>query len=337
MDKVVTFKIDKHTDWYEELALSLGQHTIKETINDQEQLIALLPEKMGTGGSYFLKLSNDLMFLFNNMQYKERVHVHIKNTRGEYFVLNYCISDFLNFNSKCFADCSEEIAHIRKTVVLTDAGLINEYVPKSGASAIALRIIMSRDYAKELAMSSLSNYDISLLFNEAVNTVFMQYEMDLKSEKIFSGLLQHQITERGFHIHLSAIAFRLLGAFQDVISSRRRPVLSKLSQSDLVSMEKTRLYLVDNVTEKFPGIQQLSKLACMSASKYKTLFNKIYGISPQRYYVNKKMEQAKKILSENETTINAVVHELGYHNSSAFTRQFKKYFGFLPKSVKMMR
>ncbi|QNK64792.1 helix-turn-helix transcriptional regulator [Pedobacter sp. PAMC26386] len=325
------FKIDQSIDWYGKLYRELGFETQTTQINGQNILFTKADGDIGRGGACLLQLSHDILGLYLNVIYNKNIKANMVNQLGEFFVINYSISDAINFERGLSEDSKEGSSRL---VTLTDAALINNFSPTPFTPIKVLRIIMSRDFAVNLAENIFVDFDINKLFNTNLNTVFLQYEMDEKSEKIISDLSQYNIYEPGFHIYLTSVCYNLLAIFQDVLKSRRKPILSKLSKEDVIMIEKSRVHMIENLEGKFPGITNLGLISCMSSSKFKILFTKIYGLAPQKYYINKKMEYAKKMLLNEDTSISIVVFKLGYQNASAFTRQFKKYFGVLPKDVK---
>jgi AraC-like DNA-binding protein len=58
----------------------------------------------------------------------------------------------------------------------------------------------------------------------------------------------------------------------------------------------------------------------------------LYGKSIYGYYLEKKMEVAKKILVENRITVKEIAEILGYRQVSAFIESFTKHHGYSPGS-----
>lgn len=77
-------------------------------------------------------------------------------------------------------------------------------------------------------------------------------------------------------------------------------------------------------------MKELSFLCNMSISTFKRKFQEIYSISPQRYFIDSKMQKACRLLL-NQTSVSDISEELGYKNLPAFSREFKKHFGVSPK------
>ncbi|MBF6654714.1 hypothetical protein C3B48_03380 [Flavobacterium columnare] len=80
-------------------------------------------------------------------------------------------------------------------------------------------------------------------------------------------------------------------------------------------------------------IDELAFLSNMSVSTFKRKFAEIYQISPKKYFISKRMEKARNELMLNKRPSD-LYHELGYENLSAFSNEFKKYYGVSPKNFK---
>lgn len=77
---------------------------------------------------------------------------------------------------------------------------------------------------------------------------------------------------------------------------------------------------------------ELAKHACLSTSQFKKLFKENIGVTPQRYLTSLRMTKAKALLTHTDTPINIIATRVGYQNASAFSRQFKAFFGYSPKT-----
>jgi AraC-like DNA-binding protein len=76
-------------------------------------------------------------------------------------------------------------------------------------------------------------------------------------------------------------------------------------------------------------IDELAFLCNMSSSTFKRHFAAIYNMPPQKYFTQQKMEQAKSYLASRKRP-SEIYLDLGYENLSAFSNEFKKYFGISP-------
>lgn len=87
-----------------------------------------------------------------------------------------------------------------------------------------------------------------------------------------------------------------------------------------------------------PNINEIANEINMSVSKFKLLFNKHYGASFFKLYMNRKMEYAGELLREGFRATE-VSKKLGYGGNSSikFNKMFQKHFGVTPKKYQMMQ
>ena len=90
--------------------------------------------------------------------------------------------------------------------------------------------------------------------------------------------------------------------------------------------------LVQSLEDMLPSQKQLAREFAMSESTLKRHFKAIYGKTMYEYYLEKKMELAKRLLQEKKMGVSQTAYMLGYEKVSAFINMFKKYHQVLPGS-----
>ncbi len=81
-------------------------------------------------------------------------------------------------------------------------------------------------------------------------------------------------------------------------------------------------------------LSDLADLVFMNKVYFSNLFKKTFGISPQQYIQQKKLDRARLLLSNPSTSISAIASELGLYDPAAFTAFFKKHTGMTPKEFR---
>lgn len=76
-------------------------------------------------------------------------------------------------------------------------------------------------------------------------------------------------------------------------------------------------------------IYEIAYTLNMSPANFSVKFKKVMGITPNEYFKNLKLLEAKKMLKEKSVT--EVAYDLGYDNISHFIGLFKERFGMTPK------
>jgi len=85
-----------------------------------------------------------------------------------------------------------------------------------------------------------------------------------------------------------------------------------------------------------PSIATIARKVGMSVATLVRKFKLIHGKSIHEYYVQKKMELAKRMILEHNITIKHMANILGYSQASAFIETFSKEFGYTPGNLRLV-
>ena len=81
-------------------------------------------------------------------------------------------------------------------------------------------------------------------------------------------------------------------------------------------------------------IPELAKYVGTNEQYLKKHFKQYFGKTVMNYITEKKMEHAKELILTGDYRISDVAQMTGYKHSTHFTSAFKKYFGFIPNSLR---
>ena len=81
------------------------------------------------------------------------------------------------------------------------------------------------------------------------------------------------------------------------------------------------------------NIGELAEMCNLSYSHFKRLFITQFGIPPQKYIINMRMEYALMLLQNHQMTISLIAEMCGYENVYYFSNAFKNYFGYPPTKM----
>ncbi|SFD02128.1 AraC-type DNA-binding protein [Chitinophaga sp. CF118] len=101
---------------------------------------------------------------------------------------------------------------------------------------------------------------------------------------------------------------------------------SVYENQDEITIRKT----VENNIGNYITIDELAFLCNMSISTFKRKFSKLYGTSPNKWFLQKRMELAASLLRNSNEKPSDIYHKVGYENHSSFTQSFKQTFGLTP-------
>ncbi len=78
-------------------------------------------------------------------------------------------------------------------------------------------------------------------------------------------------------------------------------------------------------------VEELAFLCNMSISTFKRKFARVYGVPPNKWLLQKRMELAADLLLHQQEKPSEVYHKVGYENHSSFTQSFKQVYGVTPR------
>jgi len=78
-------------------------------------------------------------------------------------------------------------------------------------------------------------------------------------------------------------------------------------------------------------VEELAFLCNTSLSSFKRRFARIYGTSPQKWLLDKRMKLAGSLLKDSLQKVAAIHSKVGYKNHASFTQAFKQQYGVTPK------
>jgi AraC family transcriptional regulator len=92
-------------------------------------------------------------------------------------------------------------------------------------------------------------------------------------------------------------------------------------------------YIEEHLNEQI-SLVTLARLARLSQHHFCRAFKQSFGIPPHGYHLQRRMRQAKVLLSDRATSITEVGLILGYANSSSFSLTFRKITGQTPSQFR---
>lgn len=129
---------------------------------------------------------------------------------------------------------------------------------------------------------------------------------------------------------------RICNSFLNYLLDELMLEISEISKNISLDMrlESARNYIEKNIHQQIT-IDALASIAGLSLPYFSKLFKKQYGITPQNYIFNNKMNYAFSLLSQSHLTVKEVSEILCYSDPFIFSNQFKSFFGFPPSKVKI--
>lgn len=83
-------------------------------------------------------------------------------------------------------------------------------------------------------------------------------------------------------------------------------------------------------------LEAFAKLSARSLSGFKRDFENIYGTSPGKWLLEKRLNHALHLLTNSGKTVGEAAFESGFENASHFSRAFRQRFGMPPTALKQL-
>lgn len=85
------------------------------------------------------------------------------------------------------------------------------------------------------------------------------------------------------------------------------------------------------------SMEELAFLCNTSLSTFKRRFARLFGTSPNKWILQKRMELAATLLQHHHEKPSDVYYKVGYENHSSFTHSFKQVFGLTPSEFQQQK
>jgi transcriptional regulator GlxA family with amidase domain len=81
-------------------------------------------------------------------------------------------------------------------------------------------------------------------------------------------------------------------------------------------------------------INDYAILTGRSVSTFTREFKRLYGITPNKWLIKKRLKKAHDLLNDTNMNVTQVSMEVGYENISHFIKAYKEVYGVTPKLTK---
>ena len=95
---------------------------------------------------------------------------------------------------------------------------------------------------------------------------------------------------------------------------------------------RAKLFIERNYRHKI-SMCDVAKHIAISEKHLCRKFKREFGIPPQKYLINVRMERANELLRSGEMTVGEVADSVGYDSPLTFSQMYKRHFGIPPRDV----
>lgn len=109
----------------------------------------------------------------------------------------------------------------------------------------------------------------------------------------------------------------------------------KISKQDRQALESAAAYINDHFNCDI-SVDQLSHIAFMGRTKFKTLFKQLYGCTVADYITQRRLSHAEGLLTSTDLTVEQISAAIGSGNAGRFASAFRKSTGLFPAEYRKM-
>jgi len=179
-------------------------------------------------------------------------------------------------------------------------------------------------YILQIACAELKHLLKNSITIDSTNNMFTV--IDLAEE---SSLLKSMCEQLLREIKMKRESEMVTSSILECIVLMLARALQTNSRDEESFVKRTQKYIREHYREDL-SLSDLASHVNVSVYYLSHIFKEKTGISPMKYAINCRMEQAKKLLINSADSISAIALEVGYDNSNYFSMLFKKTVGQSP-------
>ena len=158
---------------------------------------------------------------------------------------------------------------------------------------------------------------------------FIYIGLNEEMQRLFRKLLDSvKSSSPGYQQIISGVTLEILGLINSIS-------LNKDTGSDISgkSVAKAKFRMQESIENPI-GIDELLDEIPMSYSKFRQVFKRATGLSPNQYYLDIRLNKAKELLTATSLSINEIAYHTGFESIFYFSKLFKKKNGISPKDYR---
>lgn len=181
--------------------------------------------------------------------------------------------------------------------------------------------------------------DLSKLLRDvkAVNPFFYTYPFGAEDFEMIKKIINN--TKQGFvgSLYKEGITYSILSkTLETYLGNTCEDCNDALSEKEIDTVLDVSNFIDDNLSN-LPTIEEISSKNFISETKLQKLFQTYYNCSVHDFTRNKRLDKARVLLENSNSTIAEIADELGIRSNSYFSKIFKERYGVTPSNYRGSR
>lgn len=149
-----------------------------------------------------------------------------------------------------------------------------------------------------------------------------------------TGILSEQVRPSYVNIIMQSETMdELMEKIRNIANNLCQSILERRQKDYENSLTRYEMFIKENALKESFSVQYMADHFGMSPSNLSNVYKQWTGMTIMEHVTYIRMEQAKKWLKDESVkmTLNEIVEQIGYNNTSSFIRKFKRMYGVTPK------
>lgn len=198
-----------------------------------------------------------------------------------------------------------------------------KYPPENGVFE-SLNIYLSeeilRKFAKEYDFESYDSHEIKPMVSIKINDLIKSFFSSLQTI-MDSGSLDNKLL----------VDLKIKELLLIIIQSQPqlKNILFDFSEPHKIDLQS---FMIQNYQYNV-SLERFAYLTGRSLATFKRDFEKIFHLSPHKWILQKRLDEAHFLIKEKEKSPSDIYLDLGFEDLSHFSNTFKKHFGYSPTKI----
>ncbi|MGX5819096.1 helix-turn-helix domain-containing protein [Chitinophaga lutea] len=323
------YKLMFDNTWVYNYASFVEKHCWQKNLPEKKSLV--LPHLFSQGSLQHWTLEDGFSAIYNS--YVQKVDVRyriISETEQPYYYIYFDLSETPSVEG--FAGAPKDGDGKLYNVYFGMSDADTEFVVHNAQRAHGLQLLIKQEaFDAYFTQSNDSSQNRAALRSLLTQDAFRgRLQMDASLIMSLMQLPRHACNDeldlyyiRGYIYNILSHFLRLLLHPADYHSGNHLSGICRLIE---VNEEISK-----HLESEHPALEDAAKRAAMCATKFKKLFRTAYGTTYHRYHQKVRLQRAKEMFQSADSSITAIVRELGYKNAGHFARLFKEEYSISPK------
>ncbi len=159
------------------------------------------------------------------------------------------------------------------------------------------------------------------------------------AEYLFRNVMENHAAGTTYEKIVADSSLRLILSYFFRSTSRREHADSLTEGEELTAGHDLSKFIkvfdyIDKHIDEAISLSDLAGLMFMNKVYFSNLFKKTFGVSPQQYIQQRKLDRARQLLADRTLPIASIAADLHFYDPAAFTAFFKKNTGMTPKEFR---